>query len=163
MSSVHLHLVANHVPIIGAFFGIVVLIFGMMRKSPPTLAAAYFIFILSAVGGLASYFSGEGAEEAVEKLPGVSKALISEHQEMANYTLWVFVVLALISLFGLIRSKDHYNRIKTIALATLVVSLVGFGIATYTGLIGGQIRHTEVRNAALEKHAQEEHGGEKSE
>jgi uncharacterized membrane protein len=158
MEKVHLHLLANHFPILGAFFGIIVLIFGIARKSPPTLAAAYFVFIVSAIGGLVTYFTGGGAAGAVKELPGVSKALMREHAEMGTYTLWVFVLLAVLALIGVLTSRNHYDKIKTLAFVSLIVALVGFGIATYAGLLGGQVRHTEVRDAAMEKHAQEEHG-----
>lgn len=145
MDAVHLHLISNHVPIIGAFFGILVLIYGMLRKSPPTIAASYVVFILSALLGLAAYFSGEGAEEAVEDLPGVSHDIIEAHEDIALFTLIAFIVLAALSVWGFIRSKNHYDRIKGWAIITLVVALISFGIGTYTGLTGGQIRHTELR------------------
>ena len=157
MDQVHLHLISNHVPIIGAFFGALVLAIGMARKSPPTLAAAYIVFLLSAVCGLVAYFTGGGAAGAVKDLPEVSRPLIREHAEMATYTLWTFIVLAVLSLIGLIRSRNHYDKIKRMAVIILVVSLIGLGISVYTGLIGGQIRHTEVRDAKMQKHAEEEH------
>lgn len=147
MNAAHLHLLSNHVPILGAFFGIVVLIIGMLRQSPPTLAAAYWVFLLSAVGGLAAYFSGEGAEHLVENLPGVSNNIIEAHEEVAKFTLISYIILAVLSLFGLLKSKNHYDRIKMLAIITLVVAIASISIGAYTGLLGGQIRHTEVRDA----------------
>jgi uncharacterized membrane protein len=145
MDAVHLHLISNHVPILGALFGILVLIYGMLRKSPPTIAAAYIVFIVSALVGLAAYFSGEGAEEAVENLPGVTHDIVEAHEDVALYTLIAFVILAGVSLLGFLRSKNHYDRIKGWAIITLAVAIISFSIGTYTGLTGGQIRHTELR------------------
>ncbi|HEY0751094.1 MAG TPA: hypothetical protein VGD26_08055 [Chitinophagaceae bacterium] len=147
MDAVHLHLISNHVPIIGAFFGIVVLLFGMARQSPPTLAAAYSVFLISAAVGLIAYFSGEGAEEAVENLPGVTHEVIEAHEEVALYVLITYVLLAIVSFVGLVRSKNHYSRIKGIAIIVLFISLISFALAAYTGWQGGQIRHTELRSA----------------
>jgi uncharacterized membrane protein len=146
MDAVHLHLISNHVPIIGAFFGILVLIFGMVRKSPTTLVASYLIFLISAAVGVVAYLSGEGAEEVAEELPGVTHNAIEAHEEVALYTLIAFIILAVISLIGLVKSKNHYENIKGIAAITLVVSVVSFRIGVYTGLLGGQIRHTELKS-----------------
>lgn len=146
MDASHIHLLSNHVPILGVFFGIIVLIFGMNRQSPPTMAAAYLVFIISALVGLAAYFSGEGAEHIVENLPGVTHDAIEEHEEVALYTLISYIVLAIFSLIGLIRSKNHYQRIRKLAIIILVLSVISFGVAAVTGYLGGQIRHTELRN-----------------
>jgi uncharacterized membrane protein len=145
METVHLHLLTNHVPIIGAFFGALVLLYGMVRKSPPTLAAAYWVFLLSAAMGLVAYFTGEGAEHAVENLPGVTDNFIEAHEDIGKFTLIAFIALGGLSLFGLIRSKDHYDKIKGLARVILLVALVGFGLGAYSAYTGGQIRHTEIR------------------
>ncbi|MGE5521238.1 MAG: DUF2231 domain-containing protein [Candidatus Dadabacteria bacterium] len=157
MEKVHLHLVFNHFPIIGAFFGAIVLMAGMARKSPPTLAAGYLVLIISAIAGLITYFTGGGAAGAIKNLPGVSRPLISEHAEMALYTLICLIIVALLSIIGLFGSRNHFNRIKGVAWITLIVSVIGFGISAYTGLLGGQIRHTEVRSATMEMNAEKEH------
>lgn len=148
MEPVHLHLLTNHVPVIGAFFGALVIVIGMARKSPPTLAAAYWIFLLSAALGLVAYFSGEGAEEAVENLPGVTENFIETHEDIGKFTLIAFILLGAISVFGLLRSKNHYDKIKSIAMVALVIALAGFGIGAYTAYTGGLIRHTEIRSGA---------------
>lgn len=148
MEPVHLHLLTNHVPVIGAFFGALVLIIGMLRKSPPTLSAAYWIFLLSAVLGLVAYFTGEGAEHAVENLPGVSHDLVETHEDIGKFTLIGLILLGAISLFGLIRVKNHYDKIKSIAMVALILSLASFGIGAYTAYTGGLIRHTEIRSGS---------------
>ena len=145
MDASHIHLISNHVPILGVFFGIIVLLFGMSRQSPPTLAAAYLVFLISALVGLVAYFSGEGAEHVVENLPGVTHDGIEAHEEVALYTLIAYVVLAIFSLIAFIRSKNHYNRIRKLAVIILALSVISFIIAAYTGYLGGQIRHTELR------------------
>lgn len=148
MEPVHLHLLTNHVPVIGAFFGALVLIIGMLRKSPPTLAAAYWIFLLSAALGLVAYFSGEGAEEAVENLPGVAHDFVETHEDIGKFTLIGLILLGAISLFGLIRVRNHYDKIKSIAVVALVLALASFGIGAYTAYTGGLIRHTEIRSGS---------------
>jgi hypothetical protein len=73
MSQVHLHLLITHLPVFGSILGAFVLMYGMWAKSNPTKNAAYFIFIISAIGAAIAYLTGEGAEEAVENLQGFLK------------------------------------------------------------------------------------------
>jgi len=148
MDAVNIHLLSNHVPIVGVFFGILVLVYGMYRKSPPTLAAAYIIFLVCAAVGLVAYFSGEGAEEVAEKLPGVTHEVIEMHEEVATYALIAYVLLALASGLAMFKVKNHFDRIKKLAMIVLLLSIITFGVALYTGFTGGKIRHTELRGGA---------------
>jgi uncharacterized membrane protein len=145
MDASHIHLISNHVPIIGVLCGILVLGYGMVRQSPPTLAAAYMLFIVSALIGLVAYFSGEGAEHVAEELPGVTHDSIELHEEAALYSLISYVILMIFSVIAFIRSKNHYNRIRKLALIILILSILTFTSAAITGFLGGQIRHTELR------------------
>ena len=146
MDASHIHLISNHFPIIGVLCGLLVLAYGMVRQSPPTLASAYMLFVFSALIGLVAYFSGEGAEHVAEKLPGVTHDSIELHEEAALYSLIAYVILMIFSLIAFFRSKNHYNRIRKLALIILIISIITFGIAAVTGFLGGQIRHTELRN-----------------
>jgi uncharacterized membrane protein len=145
MDASHVHLISNHLPIIGVFCGIVVLAFGMARQSPPTLAASYLLLIISGLIGLVAYFSGEGAEEVAEHLPGVTHDSIEVHEDWGMYTLISYVILFIFSVIGFLRSKNHYHRIRKLAMIILVLAIVSFGIAAVTGYLGGLIRHTELR------------------
>ena len=148
MEPVHLHLLTNHVAVIGAFFGALVLVVGMLRKSPPTLAAAYWVFVVSAVLAIVAYFTGEGAEDAVRNLPGVTHDIVESHEDMGKFVLISMIVLGALSVIGLIRSHNHYDKIKGLAMISLIVALIGFGIGAYTAYTGGLVRHTEIRPGA---------------
>ena len=76
MSQVHLHLLITHLPVFGSILGALVLGYGLWTRSNQTKNAAYFIFIISAIGAGIAYLTGEGAEEAVENIQGVSENII---------------------------------------------------------------------------------------
>ena len=80
MNDVHLHLVATHLPIVGVLIGFLVLLTGYFTKSPQVKATALGIFLFSALAGIVAFYTGEGAEDIVEKLPGVSETLIHNHE-----------------------------------------------------------------------------------
>jgi uncharacterized membrane protein len=144
MSQVHLHLLITHLPVFGSILGAFVLGYGLLSKSNPTKIAAYFVFIISGIGAGIAYLTGEGAEEAVEKIQGVSENMIKLHEDAAMYALISFIVLGVLSLFALPVTYKNSVVTKKAATVILIVSLISFGLVSWTGYLGGQIRHTEI-------------------
>ncbi len=71
MSIIHLHLLLNHVPVVGTLFALVLFSAALLlRETVFTRFALGFSAVLAAVA-VAVYFTGGPAEEAVEKLAGV--------------------------------------------------------------------------------------------
>lgn len=148
MSQVHLHLLITHLPVFGSILGALVLGYGLWVKSSETKNAAYFIFIISAIGAGIAYLTGEGAEEAVEKIQGVSENLINLHEDTAMYALISLIALGGASIFALVETRLKTTLIKSTATFTLLLSLVSFGLVARTGYLGGQIRHSEISTGA---------------
>lgn len=144
MSQVHLHLLITHLPVFGSILGALVLGYGLWTKSNHTKNAAYYIFIISAIGTGIAYLTGEGAEEAVEKINGVSENMIETHEDAALYTLISLIALGTMSVTALAVSRFKTSLIRATSLFTLVLSLISFGLVARTGYLGGQIRHTEI-------------------
>jgi uncharacterized membrane protein len=148
MNDAHLHLIVNHFPIVGITIGLLVLIVGYLIKNQQVKATSLGIFIFSALAAIAANYTGDGAEELVEKIPGISKSLIHDHEETAEQFFTLSLILggaALISLFLQIKklglAKFGYILVISFAIATLVS-------ANYVGVSGGEIRHTEIREAS---------------
>lgn len=160
MSQVHLHLLITHLPVFGSILGALVLAYGLWVKSNQTKNAAYFIFIIAAIGTGIAYLTGEGAEEATEKLSGVSENMIKLHEDSAMYALISLVALGILSVIALAINRFKPSLIKSISILTLIVSLVSFGLVARTGYLGGQIRHTEISTGAIQNNGGVE-GGEK--
>jgi uncharacterized membrane protein len=150
MTQAHIHVVITHLPIFGSILGAFVLGYGLLAKSDQTKIAAYFLFIISAIGTGIAYLTGEGAEEAVEKIPGVVENLIKQHEDFAMYALVSLIVLGIVSLFALFATYKKSSLTNSVAMATLFISLVSFGLVARTGYLGGQIRHTEISTGALQ-------------
>ncbi len=144
MSQVHLHLLITHLPVFGSLLGALVLGYALWTKSIQTKNAAYFVFIISAIGAGIAYLTGEGAEETAEKIQGVSKNLIEPHEDAALYALISMIALGVMSMFALVINHFKTSLIRTTSIIILVLSLISFGLAARTGYLGGQIRHTEI-------------------
>ena len=146
MNQTYLHLIFSHLPIFGSILGGLVLAHALWTKSNQTKIAAYYLLIISSIGAGVSYFTGEGAEETIENLQVVSESIIEKHEDFALYALIGLIILGLSSLVGLFVTLKKHSLIRVVAIFTLVLSLVSFGLVARTGYLGGQIRHSEIRS-----------------
>ena len=145
MNDAHLHLLVNHFPIIGTIFGLGILITGLVLQNKTLINTAYALFIIAAIFGFASMYTGEGAEEAVEDFPNIGKRIIHEHEEIAEKLALLLYVLAGISIVGLFLNIKNHAKAKWVSFLALIIAVVGVLVAKEVGTSGGEIRHTEIR------------------
>lgn len=152
MTGTHLHLLVNHVPIIGALFALTLLVASMWYGRDVLQRTALVLLVVVGAAAGVSKLSGDPAEDGVRGKPGVTRASIHEHEEMADKAFLAAVALGLFSVVALIRWRNvplPANATRTALGGAIVVS----GLMAYTGLLGGQIRHTEVRPGATDADA----------
>ena len=163
MNDAHLHMVVNHFPIIGTIFGLGILITGIVMKNNVIKNVAYALFIISAIFGFASMFTGEGAEELVEDMPSVGKQIIHEHEEIAEKFAIIMYATGFFGLVSLFASYKKYRFATVFSYITLALALVAGVLTKIVGTTGGEIRHTEIRanfvpTAGAEQNAAGEQG-----
>ena len=145
MNDAHFHLVVNHLPIIFPLVGAIVLATGLISKSDGAKRSAFMIFILGAVAAIFAMNSGEGAEEIVENISGISENFIKTHEEAAETFALLSYVLGGLSVLSLWASFTKKSFSNIVSIATLLFALVVLFFAKETGTTGGEIRHTEIR------------------
>ena len=150
-----------NLPIFGSILGGFVLAHGLWTKSNQTKIAAYYLFIISAIGAGIAYLTGEGAEETVENIQGVLEASIKTHEEFALFALISLIVLGVSSILGLFLTLIKSELTRTVAFIILFISLISFGLVARTGYLGGQIRHTEINSTNIPNQTTNEHEGDK--
>ena len=149
MNDAHLHMVFNHFPIIGLFFGIGILAYGIIKKQTILVNTAYVIFIVCMIMAKATMMTGEGAEEIVEEL-GISKEIIHEHEEIAETFMKILYVLGILSILGLVANVKKHAKASIVSYVVLVLAIGAAVLSKSVGTSGGEIRHTEIRaNASL--------------
>ncbi|EIJ37795.1 hypothetical protein JoomaDRAFT_0762 [Galbibacter orientalis DSM 19592] len=148
MNDAHFHLVVNHLPIVGVLIGFLVLLAGLIMKKPQIKNTALGIFIFSALTAIAAFLTGEGAEEIVENLPGISETLIHKHEDYAELFLTMMLILGGVSLITLFLQYKKLPFSKYGFVLILLLSMVTMGIAKYVGTSGGEITHIEIRSDA---------------
>jgi uncharacterized membrane protein len=147
MNQAHLHLAFNHFPIVGIVIGFGILIVGIFSKNRTLVNTAYVLFIVATLFGLLSMNTGEGAEELVEDLPEIGHKIIHEHEELAEKFMLVLYALTIGAVLGLYFDYKKKSKTRLISYVVAIVSLIGVILAIFTGTSGGEIRHTEIREA----------------
>lgn len=149
MNDAHFHLVFNHFPIIVPIVGMLILIVGFFVDSDVVKRTAFGVFIFGAIMTFPAMFTGEGAEEVAEKLPGITHDIIHEHEEKAEVFAILSYILGLLSIGALWASLKQKSFANILSIAVLVLGLVGFYLGRQVGTSGGEIRHTEIRANAV--------------
>lgn len=145
MNQAHLHLIVNHVPIMGSLFAAVLLGAGVLKHSLDLTRAGLIAVLAAGLLCLPAQLTGEGAAAIAQNLPRVSRALISNHAEAAELGFWVLECAAALALFGLLLLKNESPKARLLSLLALTAAVLSFGLLARAGNLGGQIRHTEIR------------------
>lgn len=148
MNGAHIHLLLNHIPILGTVFGLLLLLWATLRKSDQLQRVSLGVFVLTALVAVPAYLSGEPAEEVVEHLPGVTHAIIEAHEKAALLALVAMAATGILSLASLILHRRAEKLPGYIAPVLLMLAVLTGGLMGWTGNLGGQIRHTEIRSGA---------------
>jgi hypothetical protein len=143
----HVHLIINHFPVIGVLGSLLVFGYGLVRKSDEVKLLGLGSFVLIALITIPVFFTGGAAEKVVKdlNLPGVTESSIGTHAEIALLALAVIELLGAIALGGLFLFRRSGSLPKWYMALVLVIALVSAGVVGLTANLGGQIRHTEIR------------------
>ena len=145
MNFAHIHLVLNHAPIMGTGFGVLILLYGLTRKSCEVVRASFLMFILSALLAVPTFFTGEPASEVLKGLPYFHEELSEAHKAAALIALifvWITAVAALAALYFLAKKKECP---ASLTIGVLVIAVITLGFFVRAGQLGGKISHQELR------------------
>lgn len=151
MNPAHLHLVVNHLPIVGFAIGVLLLLATMIFRGDRGLfLASLIVLVASGAGGLAAQFTGEPAEEIVEGLPDVPESLIESHEDAAKIAT---IIASITTVLGVVIALVVFRREGKIPMSAVAILFVATTVTSaamgWTGFQGGKIRHTEIREGAV--------------
>ncbi|HXP83269.1 MAG TPA: DUF6644 family protein [Bryobacteraceae bacterium] len=145
MNATHAHLLLNHFPTIGMIVGLGLFVIAIAAKSDDLKRASLGVFFFIALLSIPAFATGAAAELALEHTPEVSKTMIATHETAAFVALWFMELAGALAWLGL----WQYRRLSRVPRATLaavlLAGLAAFGLMSRAALIGGEIRHPEVR------------------
>ena len=158
MNAAHLHITLVHLPIVGVPLLTALLLWGYTRKKREVTEAALLFLVLLALCAIPAYLLGEGAEEVIEQLPGISKDAIEHHEDAA---LWAFILVLTTGFFSgltLLLQKaviERRGRAMLFLLGSCIVSSIALA---RTANLGGLIRHSEIMDTTPAAQPQERPG-----
>jgi uncharacterized membrane protein len=148
MNPSHIHLLLNHLPVIGFGIGLALFVVALVSKQLDLQRVGLVIFFLAAALTIVTYVSGNDARESLKKTPGVSGPLMEAHESAA---LVAFVFMEITGFFSWIglwiwgRPSRFARWNVGIVLIFAMLTLVLMSRAAY---FGGAIRHPETEAAA---------------
>jgi hypothetical protein len=143
MNPVHIHLMINHVPVLGTVFGCLLMIYSLLRNKEELRRLALGIFLIVAIITPVVFFTGDGSEETLKNVAGISKDAVKSHDEAAEIAFAAMEVLGGIAgLQLLLYAFPGTARLRLkAAIITAFLSAFAFGWVAYTANLGGKIRH----------------------
>lgn len=146
-SGAHLHLLVNHLPVIGTWFAFALLLASYLFAPEVLRRTALVVLVGAGIAGAAANYTGEGAEDAIRGFPGVKRDVIHQHEEMGERAFIISTVLGVLCIGALARWRRTPLPGGVVAALVLATAFAGGGML-YTALLGGRVRHTEVRPGA---------------
>ena len=148
IDTAHLHLMMNHLPVIGAPLLLLLLTIGLLRGSRELITVSLVLVVGLAVATGLVYLTGEPAEELVERATWFHDALAESHEEHATISLVAVLVTGALAVAALAfrRRPAGGAWLPRVTWGALALSTILLG---WTAWSGGQIRHEEVRGTAV--------------
>ena len=145
MDLTHIHLLLNHFPTIGTIIGGGLFVLALIARSNDLKRASLVILLGIALISLPTYMSGNGAQDAVKSLPGVSKGLIDAHESAALGGLAFMEITGAFAWLALWQFRRLARFPNWNMAVILILTGVSFGLMARASNIGGEIRHAEIR------------------
>lgn len=146
----HLHLVLNHLPVVGSLFALGLLAWGCWRHSEELKRAGLGAVVIVALVTIPAYLTGEPAWEDIMGLPGDNDPYIEAHERAAQFAFGASALTGIVALIGLLKSTRGKSLSVRWTTTVLVLLVITAGMMSYVANLGGMIRHTEIRGGSAE-------------
>jgi uncharacterized membrane protein len=151
MNTAHLHLMVNHLPIVGLCFAILLNFLAVFVKNDELKKLSCWFFILVGLLSVLPILTGDGAHEIAATYPGINNDRIENHETFAYIFFYGLLMIGLLGIAALWYSRKNAALLKKFNRITLVVALLLMILAYQTGKTGGNIRHPEIELGVYKK------------
>lgn len=150
MNPAQIHLALTHLPVVGALLAAAALSIGAVTRNPATRRAGLALLLFAGLSAIPTHLTGEGAEEIVEERVGVSEAIIERHEDAAGYALALVLLGGAVAAGSLLAAwLGREQAARALFAGALALALVDTVVLGWVAHLGGEIRHDEIRVAAL--------------
>jgi uncharacterized membrane protein len=127
------HFIVNHIPLAMLIFSFIFDLCAVIIKKKDWHIAGFLCLIVGTLGAIAAVLTGPDDPQANRN------PLFHDHELYANLTMYLFIVLSLARLFFHYRNKIDIGKTPIY----LLIALIGVGLVTYTGHLGGKMVHKD--------------------
>lgn len=145
ISTAHWHLLVNHFPIILSIVGTLFIILNFIFKKSNLINPALLLLVIGSLTAIIANNTGEGAEEMVEEIAGVSHESIHIHEDAAEIGLKIMLVTGILAAFTALARLKLPKAANFLIILTFIGAVASSAYMSYVGLTGGEIRHSEIR------------------
>src|SRR5690242_1887166 len=139
-----IHLVVNHVPIIGVAFVALLLLIALIARNIFTQKVALWLMAVCALVALIALLSGKEADHLIKSVADISPQYLHEHESIAELSSYTVFLTGGLALLGVLFGKRPV-LFRAVVFGVFALSLLCTGLFILTGYLGGQIRHSEIR------------------
>lgn len=148
----YFHILINHVPLIGLFFGLIALSVALFLKSRPAQTTALILILIAALSSIPTDRSGGNAYKMVRGFSDEAGAdWLDIHADRADQAMPAFYVLAILTVAALIAPYKWEKGEMPLLGLVFVAAIVSLVLVTYVAQAGGKIRHPEFRQIEMFK------------
>ena len=149
MDPVRIHLVLNHLPVIGSGLALLALLVGIVRANLTVIRTALALAVVALAAVPVVSWSGEEAEEVVEDaawLDADGAEWLDEHEERGEVAINTLLSALAVCVIALAIGAWRESWLRVAAIVAAVSLAIGLGNGLWAAASGGKIRHTEIRN-----------------
>ena len=144
MTLSHLHLVLNHIPVIGSVVAFGLMLLALLRRSADLRRAALEVIVLVGLISLPAYLSGAGAQLDVSKSAGVAVTMVRAHHDAALLGSGFMLLTVMVAWVGLWQTRRRARPARGVLGTVLLLTIITLALMGRAANLGGQIRHPEV-------------------
>lgn len=148
MDPVRVHLVLNHLPVIGSGLALLALLFGIVRANLTVIRTALALAVVALAAVPVVSWSGEEAEEVVEDaawLDADGAEWLDEHEERGEAAIATLLSALVVCVIALAIGAWRESWLRVAAIVAAVSLAIGLGNGLWAAASGGKIRHSEIR------------------
>lgn len=149
INQAHLHLMLNHIPVLGTVFAFLLLGWALLKGSRDLLTAGLAMMLIVGIFTIPVFSSGEAAEDAVEAQSHVSAQAMEEHEEMAESARWAGLAGGVLAIAGLLAVRGRERYPAWVGISAVIVAIIAATMFGLTASHGGKISHPEIRGDGL--------------
>lgn len=144
MNGAHVHLLLNHVPVLGSLFAFCILLYGIIIKTDSVIKVALILMVGVALVGIPAFLTGDEAKHVIDPVSTVNKNAMDVHEEIAEIAFWVLMISGAFALGTLIAMRSVKINSMPLVWLNLLILLLVVVLMARTAWSGGEIRHNEI-------------------